>query len=101
MPLLGVSATLDITTLENIKPAAGFDNDVLLDRNSIDRPEIFIEINAIKYDQNSMLDLQFLLPPNITQPQDIPKIVVYMQDVKSLQTGVRLIRQWITEYDAR
>jgi superfamily II DNA helicase RecQ len=61
VPFLGVSATLDFTVLQDVKEAAGFANDVSVERTSMDRPEIYIEVDVLKHDQISMLDLLFLL----------------------------------------
>ena len=62
VPFLGVSATLDFTVLQDVKEAAGFDNDIFVERTSMDRPEIYIEADVLKHDQVSMLDLLLLLP---------------------------------------
>jgi superfamily II DNA helicase RecQ len=97
VPFLGVSATLDFTTLQDVKEAAGFDNDVSVERTSMDRPEIYIEVDALKHDQSSMLDLLSLLPVMVTRPQDIPKTIIYMNEIKSIQAAVKLIRRWMNE----
>ena len=56
------SATLSLTVLQDVKEAAGFDNDIFVERTSMDRPEIYIEADVLKHDQVSMLDLLLLLP---------------------------------------
>jgi superfamily II DNA helicase RecQ len=50
VPFLGVSATLDFTVLQDVKEAVGFDNDISVERTSMDRPELYIEVDALKYD---------------------------------------------------
>ena len=67
VPFLGVSATLDFTVLQDVKEAAGFGNDVFVERTSMDRLEIYIEVDVLKHDQISMLDLLFLLPVVVTR----------------------------------
>ena len=63
----------------------------------MDRPEIYIETDVLKHDQVSMLDLLFLLPVTVTRPQDIPKTIIYMNDIKSIQAAVRIMRRWMNE----
>jgi superfamily II DNA helicase RecQ len=44
-----------------------------------------------------MLDLLFLLPVTVTRPQDIPKTIIYMNDIKSIQAAVKIMRRWMNE----
>ena len=97
VPFLGVSATLYFTVLQDVKEAAGFDNDIFVECTSMDRPEIYIETDVLKDDQVSMLDLLFLLPVTVTRPQDIPKTIIYMNDIKSIQAAVKIMRRWMNE----
>jgi helicase-like protein len=97
IPFLGVSATLDFTVLQDVKEAAGFNNDISVERTSMDRPEIYLEVDVLKHDQISMLDLLFLLPVMVTRPQDIPKTIIYMNDIKSIQAAVKIMRRWMNE----
>jgi hypothetical protein len=51
-------------------------------------PEIYIEVDAVKYDQTStMLDVLFLLPVKVTRPQDIPKTKIYMNERNKKHSG--------------
>jgi len=83
--------------LQDVKEAAGFDNDIFVECTSMDRPEIYIETDVLKHDQVSMLDLLFLLPVTVTRPQDIPKTIIYMNNIKSIQATVKIMRRWMNE----
>jgi hypothetical protein len=37
-----------------------------------------------------MLDLLFLLPVMVTRAQDIPKTIIYMNEIKCIQAAVKL-----------
>src|SRR4029077_17535297 len=46
-----------------------------------------------------MLDLLFLLPVMVTRAQDIPKTIIYMNEIKYIQATVKLIWRWMNELE--
>jgi superfamily II DNA helicase RecQ len=56
VPFLGVSATLDFTVLQDVKEAAGFDNDIFVERTSMDRMRASYRLlTGISHNTPSML----------------------------------------------
>lgn len=67
IPLLGVSATLNDVTVDVIRERCDFAPDTIIIRTPLDRPEIYLQVSSICNPANSMLDLQHLLPAQITK----------------------------------
>ena len=63
VPWLACSATLDPQTLSKVKELCGFDSSVFIQRNSIDRPDIFIAMKRIIHPVTTFRDLEFLIQP--------------------------------------
>ena len=63
VPWLACSATLDPQTLSKVQELCGFDSSVLIQRNSIDRPDIFIAVKRIIHPVSTFRDLEFLIEP--------------------------------------
>lgn len=63
VPWLACSATLDPQTLAKVQELCGFDSSVLIQRNSIDRPDIFIAVKQIIHPITTFRDLEFLIEP--------------------------------------
>jgi superfamily II DNA helicase RecQ len=60
---MACSGTLDRDTLADVKNNCGFSDTVLLQRHSINRPDIYIEIRSTKHTLSSFKDLDFLIEP--------------------------------------
>lgn len=63
VPWLACSATLDPQTLSKVQKLCGFDSSVFIQRNSIDRPDIFIVVKRIIHPVSTFRDLEFLIEP--------------------------------------
>ncbi|KAF5130567.1 Werner syndrome ATP-dependent helicase [Metarhizium anisopliae] len=63
VPWLACSATLDPQTLAKVQELCGFDSSVFIQRNSIDRPDIFIDVKRIMHLLTTFRDLEFLIEP--------------------------------------
>jgi hypothetical protein len=92
-----MSATLESSTLEEVKELAGFDRNVKIQRTPLNRPEIYIGIDSFKYPASSYKDLDFLLPHQVTEPQDIPKTVVYMNEIRLIGEAIGCLRLWMRQ----
>ncbi|KAH9938036.1 P-loop containing nucleoside triphosphate hydrolase protein [Fomitopsis serialis] len=53
-----------------------------------DRPNVSIVVRACEHPQNTLADLDFILPTSINNPLDIPKTYVY---VENIETGNEII----------
>ena len=96
VPALGVSATLPFLTLKSVIRRGRFRN-YKVHRHSIDRPEIYIQVEPLQYTKKSMLDLRFVLPEVVRGPLDIPKTIVYMNTIGEIRRGIVIIRRWMVE----
>ncbi|KAJ3453928.1 hypothetical protein MRS44_013124 [Fusarium solani] len=63
VPWLACSATLDPQTLAKVKELCGFDSKVFIQRNSVDRPDIFIDVKRMAHPLTTFRDLEFLIQP--------------------------------------
>lgn len=63
VPWLACSATLDPQTLLKVQELCGFDSSVFIQRNSVDRPDIFIAVKQIIHPVSTFRDLEFLIEP--------------------------------------
>jgi superfamily II DNA helicase RecQ len=63
VPWLACSATLDAVTLAKVQELCGFSSDVLIQRHSIDRPDIFLGLRQLAHPAVTFRDLHFLLEP--------------------------------------
>lgn len=97
IPFLGVSATIDTTILATVLDRCGFQANTRIIRTSLDRPEIFLQASSLQYSAQSMLDLQFLLPPTVNSAQSIPKTVIFMDLVASIRQAVHLFQKWMRQ----
>ena len=96
VPALGVSATLPSSTLASLIRRGRFRNPKV-HRHSIDRPEIYIQVEPLQNTKKSMLDLRFALPEIVRGPLDIPKRIVYMNTIGEIRRGIVVIRRWMVE----
>ena len=96
VPVLGVSATLPFVTLASVIRRGRFRNPKV-HRHSIDRPEIYIQVEPLQNTKKSMLDLRFVLPEVVRGPLDIPKTIVYMNTIGEIRRGLIIIRRWMVE----
>lgn len=51
-------------------------------------PNVSIVVRSCEHAQNTLRDLDFMIPPNVDKPQDIPKMYVY---VERIETGNEII----------
>ena len=66
-------------------------------RLSIDRPDVFIEVDALKYPQARMEDLLWILPQRYTCPQSIPKTIFYFEKIALLINACRKLKARMME----
>lgn len=97
IPLLGASATLDQATLKVVKDRCAFDPNHAIVKTSLDRPEIYMQITAISYPTNSMLDLQRFLPSKIKYISDVPKTIIFMDSINNVVKAGNLVRSWMKD----
>ena len=61
IPWFGTSATLDPEMLIAVKELAGFDSTTTIQKTSVNRPEIYLDIRPITHAFSSFKDLEFLI----------------------------------------
>lgn len=91
------SATLDPQTMKTVKEACEFDNDTVIVKTDLDRPEIFYQVTQIKEAAGGMLDLQCVFPKNVTHYRDVPKTIVFMDSVSNIKQACALARRWMIQ----
>jgi superfamily II DNA helicase RecQ len=97
IPFLAVSATLDPKAICKLRDSVSFRPglDTHIIKTSIDRPEIFINIQSIKRPASSFLDLSTILPDNVTSRHMIPKTVIFIDSRSQIQEARQKIVQWM------
>ncbi|KAI9772493.1 MAG: hypothetical protein M1840_000698 [Geoglossum simile] len=100
IPWFRTSATLDPVMLESVKKLAGFDNPKEI-HTSLDRPDIFINVQCLQFPANSHKDLHFLIP-SPSPISMLPKTIVYVEQIAELVMIVQHLRRWsLAEKDKR
>jgi len=61
VPWFGTSATLDPEMLITVKELAGFDSSTTIQKTSVNRPEIYMDIRPMTHSYTSFKDLEFLI----------------------------------------
>jgi hypothetical protein len=61
VPWFGTSATLDPEMLITVKELVGFDSSTTVQKTSVDRPEIYLDIRPMTHSYTSFKDLEFLI----------------------------------------
>ena len=61
VPWFGTSATLDPEMLITVKELVGFDSSTTIQKTSVNRPEIYLDIRPIAHSYSSFKDLEFLI----------------------------------------
>ncbi len=79
--IINVLITLDNKTLENIKKQCEFVSNMRVFKISLNRLEIYIQFNLIKYTKKHIKNLQHMLLTQVKKSQDISKIVVYIDKI--------------------
>lgn len=91
VPWFATSATMDPSTLNSVKESLNFADDVLVKRTSIDRPDLFYNIQPMRYPASSFMDLKYLVQ---SDPESIEKTIVYVDEIARVEEICRRLRQW-------
>ncbi|KAF9058840.1 P-loop containing nucleoside triphosphate hydrolase protein [Rhodocollybia butyracea] len=86
VPFVALSATLPSRVRDDILTKLQFSQEEngFVDINiGNDRPNVSLVARAIQHPMNTFKDLDFVIPPNITQVKDIPKTFIYSDDIPS------------------
>jgi hypothetical protein len=95
VPCIGLSATLPKDVLTKAMECCGFYKNVAIQRHSIDRPNVFIDIQQLKYTMASMKDLLWFLPQQYRRPQDIPKTIIYMPVITDIRKALPIFHEYM------
>ncbi|TFY74604.1 hypothetical protein EWM64_g9407 [Hericium alpestre] len=90
VPFVALSASLTERVIQDIVRTLQFDHGSgFLFRNlGNDRSNVSLVVRAIHNSQQSFLDLDFIIPSNISSPSDIPKTWIYADNI---DTGTNII----------
>ncbi|PIL34433.1 hypothetical protein GSI_03208 [Ganoderma sinense ZZ0214-1] len=83
-PVLAVSATLTPRVVRTIHRSLYFSQSEAQSRfvnKGNDRPNVSIVVRACEHPLNSYADLDFLIPEDLNDPQDIPKTYIYVDNI--------------------
>ena len=61
VPWFGTSATLDLEMLTIVKELAGFGSSTVIQKTSVNRPEIYLDVRPMAHSYLSFKDLEFLI----------------------------------------
>ena len=97
IPCVGVSATLDDETLEQVRKDCGFTGSTRTIKTPLDRSEIYMQYSQLKQPQTGMKDLQHILPAVVENYLSIPKIVIYVDNLSLINELCQHIQGWMRE----
>ncbi|KAI0651872.1 P-loop containing nucleoside triphosphate hydrolase protein, partial [Trametes meyenii] len=83
-PVIAVTATLTAKVRRTIHRVLLFGQSEMPSRfinKGNDRPNVSIVVRACEHPLNSYHDLDFVIPPSVTRPEDIPKTYVYVDNI--------------------
>ncbi|EUC67561.1 DEAD/DEAH-box helicase, partial [Rhizoctonia solani AG-3 Rhs1AP] len=98
IPVSAVSATLRPKVKQDVLSTLGFsaDSSKYVDINiGNERKNVYIGVRAMKFPGSSFRDLSILLPLDATTPRDIPKAIVYIDDVVDVTLAVITLTSWL------
>jgi superfamily II DNA helicase RecQ len=105
VPWFACSATLDAGTLEEVKRGLGFEEDVMIMRTSIDRPELVIRLGVIPKNKRKIgTALRYLFDEGaredtkpIPTPQNIPKTIVFFDSKNEAYAVMHESWNWLQD----
>ncbi|KAA1479219.1 P-loop containing nucleoside triphosphate hydrolase protein [Dentipellis sp. KUC8613] len=94
VPYLVTSATLDDHAVDEIVSVLQLQKDRLIQfRNSNDRPNIHITVRKLVYSMSSYLDLNFLIPVDWKEGDNVPKFLVFFDRISESVAAARMLRR--------
>lgn len=97
VPFIIASATLPDHILDDIQGKLKLSRNAKMVRVSNARPNIALSVRAMKFDNYSMANLRFLIPPKVSKPEDIDITLVYCNQRTTCEDGVDRLRSWANE----
>lgn len=91
--IIDVSITLNKETLANVKKQCNFAQNVKIFKISLDRSKIFLQFSLMRHIEKHIKDLQHMLPVQVQRPQDISKMVVYVNKIRDVNRTCERIRR--------
>ena len=96
IPVAAVSATFRPNVKMDVLGTLGFAEDDYLDLNiGNERTNVFVGVRGMKHSAESLWDLSGLFSSEATEPSDIPKTMIYIDDVIALTKAVAHINCWL------
>jgi superfamily II DNA helicase RecQ len=98
VPATIVSATLRPNVKQDAMATLGFSVDPsnYADINiGNERANVFVGVRMMKFPVNSFKDLSMLIDPNESDPANIPKTIVYIDDVVDVTLAVIALNGWL------
>lgn len=98
IPATIVSATLRQNVKNDAMATLGFSSNPLdyVDINiGNERTNVFLGIREMKFPASSFKDLSVLIDPDETNTFNIPKSIVYIDDINSVTLGVITLNSWL------
>ncbi|KAI0309710.1 P-loop containing nucleoside triphosphate hydrolase protein, partial [Amylostereum chailletii] len=95
IPFIAVSATLTPRVRRDILDKLQYSSNYLFINIGNDRPAVSQVVRAIEHPMNTYLDLDFVVPPTQMAIADIPKMFLYMDDIKAGSSIVDHLNQQV------
>ncbi|KAK0235251.1 hypothetical protein EDD85DRAFT_922454 [Armillaria nabsnona] len=97
VPFMVSSATLPDHILDDVHVKLGLANDAKTISLTNARPNIALSCRPMKYSEESKADLQFLIPPDATAPDDIDITLVYCNEQLTMEDQCDVMQRWAKE----
>lgn len=97
IPLLAASATLPDHVLDDVCIKLRLTKNIKKISITNKRPNIALSVRGMQHSEESKADLRFLIPPNATNPSDIPITLIYCNQRKITEECVDRMRDWAKE----
>lgn len=94
---LKTSTTLNSKTLFVVRNRCDFDENTIIMKTNLNRSKIFIQIICFQHSMINMFDLQFFFSLQISNAQNIFKIIVFMNFIVAIKKTCNLMKTWMNQ----
>ena len=95
--VLKISTIFDVETLNFVKKQYEFFETTKIIKIFLNKFEIYMQYNVLKFFMKKWKNLQFLLSKKTQNYLNVSKIVVYIDEINKINEIYELIKQWISK----
>ena len=95
--VLKISTTFDVKTLNFVKKQCEFFETTKIIKTFLNKFEIYMQYNVLKFFMKKWKNLQFLLSKKTQNYLNVSKIVVYIDEINKINEICELMKQWISK----